>query len=123
VKFKLDENLPLACRDLLIQLGHDADTVHMEGLCGVSDKDLYQLCLRLSRNLLTLDLDFANPLRFPAHSDFGIIILRPHRPIQVEIRSLLFAMLPELGRRPLNGKLWIVEPGKIRIHDPQVQRD
>ncbi|HKQ29860.1 MAG TPA: DUF5615 family PIN-like protein [Burkholderiales bacterium] len=37
MKFKLDENLPIALVTLFASIGHDADTVPQEGLTGHSD--------------------------------------------------------------------------------------
>ena len=34
------------------------------------------------------------------------------------IRAILAAALPDLTARSLAGKLWIVEPGRIRLYDP-----
>lgn len=37
MKFKVDENLPEEVAEALVDLGHDADTVHGEGLSGAED--------------------------------------------------------------------------------------
>jgi hypothetical protein len=68
--------------------------------------------------LITLDLDFSNPFRFPPKDTEGIIVVRPPRPILPVIRATLLSILPQLKTLPLKGTLWIVEPGRIRFHDP-----
>jgi predicted nuclease of predicted toxin-antitoxin system len=118
VKFKLDENLDLGLIPLVSSGGHDADSVYHEGLSGRCDQAIYDSCLRSGRVLLTLDLDFSNPIRFPPGPTPGIVIVRPPRPILPQIRATLADGLPELKKRPLQGKLWIVEPARIRVYDP-----
>ncbi len=79
----------------------------------------YDACRREERTLVTLDLDFSNPLRFPPGVTEGIVVVRPPRSVLPMIRSTLASALPDLKSRPLKGRLWIVEPGRIRVYDPQ----
>ncbi len=118
MRFKLDENLDPRLVPLVEQGGHDVDSVRSEGLSGGSDDVIYDACVRAGRILITLDLDFSNPLRFPPTPTPGIIIVRPPRPILAQIQATLAGALPDLQRRSLGGKLWIVEPGRIRLYDP-----
>ncbi|MDD2717502.1 MAG: DUF5615 family PIN-like protein [Candidatus Wallbacteria bacterium] len=60
MKFKIDENLPVEIADLLIEAGHDAETVPSEQLQGISDSNLLKICSGENRALLTLDTDFGN---------------------------------------------------------------
>jgi hypothetical protein len=65
-----------------------------------------------------MDLDYSNPLRFPVTGTPGIIILRPPRPL-ISLIRLLFGALPSLLRQTTPaGRLWIVEPARLRIHEP-----
>ena len=114
VKFKLDENLDVRLALLLSADGHEADTVLDQRLSGQPDEVIYGKCLESGHVLVTLDLDYSNPLRFPPSPSSGIVVLRPQRQILPAIRRLLQTALPELHSRPLQGKLWIVEPGRIR---------
>jgi hypothetical protein len=76
MKFKLDENFGSRTLPLFREAGHDADTVREEGLAGCSDHDLFQACRQHSRSLVTLDLDFADVVRFPPHLTAGIAVIR-----------------------------------------------
>ncbi len=118
VRFKLDENLPEVLASLLAEAGHDVATVLQEELSGCDDRKLFELCQREGRALVTLDLDFANPLNFPPESAAGIIVLRPPRPLFSLLRSVLGHVVKRIETEELRGRLWIVEPTSLRIYDP-----
>jgi predicted nuclease of predicted toxin-antitoxin system len=105
----------------LTQAGHDVDTVREERLSGSSDEAIYDTCRRTGRTLMTLDLDFASPFRFPPQGTEGIVVIRPPRPVLPAIKATLESVLSELTSRPLTGVLWIVEPGRIRVYDPHAE--
>jgi len=52
---KLDENLPAELADILRSMGHDADTVHSEGLAGSKDAAVAEAARAGGRVLFTLD--------------------------------------------------------------------
>ena len=118
MKFKLDENFDVRLAPLLADGGHDVDTVPSEQLSGSADEVIYEVCRATGRTLVTLDMDFANPFRFPPEPMEGIVVVRPPRAILPAIRATLVSVLGELKSRPLKGMLWIVEPGRIRVYDP-----
>jgi hypothetical protein len=88
-----------------------------EGLSASSDVKIYSTCKAIGRTLVTLDLDFSNPIHFPPANTEGIIVVRPPQALVPMIRATLWSVLPELKSRSARGKLWIVEPGRIREHD------
>ena len=94
------------------------DTVPAEGLSGSADEVIYEVCRATGRTLITLDMDFANPFRFPPEPMEGIIVVRPPSASLPAIRATLVSIIDELKSRPLKGMLWIVEPGRIRVYDP-----
>jgi predicted nuclease of predicted toxin-antitoxin system len=117
VKFKLDENLGSRTADLIGASGHDVQTVSQERLMGIDDNQLFQICASEGRCLITLDLDFADILRFPPHTGAGVAVLRLSRTVSLNlvtelVRSLLLAM----DRESITGRLWVVEIGRIRVH-------
>ncbi len=79
MKIKLDENFDVRLVPLLAEGGHDVDTVPAEGLAGSADELIYEVCRADGRTLITLDLDFANPFRFPPEPTEGIVVVRPPR--------------------------------------------
>jgi predicted nuclease of predicted toxin-antitoxin system len=118
MRFKLDENLDPRLASLLSEGGHDVETVLSEGMSGKSDETIYAMCQEERRTLLTLDLDFSNPLRFPPGSTEGIVVIRPPLPLLPLIRATLRGALAQIKSGHVRGQLWIVEPGRIRVHDP-----
>ena len=118
MKFKLDENFDWKLAAMVADGGHEADTVKDEQLSGKPDEMVYEACVTDGRVLITLDLDFANPFRFPPAPTAGIVVVRPARPVLSLIRDTLAAALPTLKASDLRGSLWIVEPGRMRVYDP-----
>lgn len=76
MKFKLDENIGNRGLDLLQKAGFDVSTV--------------------KRALITLDLDFGNPLLFNPKKYFGIIVLRlPKKPSLEDLLDLIQLLVRE----------------------------
>lgn len=124
MKFKLDENLGALGRDLLEGAGHDVATVVEEHLSGASDDRLYDVCRDEQRVLVTLDHDFGQILRFSPEAVAGIVILEsPGRLSPARVVARLREFLAVLATRPIDRELWIVEPGRVRIHQPRDQDD
>ena len=118
MKLKLDENFDVRLVPELRQEGFDADTVIAEGLTGSPDETIYDTCKAAGRTLVTLDLDFSNPLRFPPKNSEGIVVIRPPKAVLSSIRATLWSVIAQLKTGAVKGKLWIVEAGRIREHDP-----
>ena len=76
MKLELDESLGRRWAVQLRSAGHDVDTVHDEDLTGAADPAVLEAASDEGRALVTLDLDFANPMRFPPAATAGIAVLR-----------------------------------------------
>ena len=76
MRFKLDGNIGRRGRDLLATAGHDVSTVAEQSLAGAEDAELIEVCRAEDRCLVTLDLDFSNPLAFVPSRYAGIAVLR-----------------------------------------------
>lgn len=123
MKFKLDENFGFRSVQLLTEAGHDVHTVLDEDLSGANDQAIFRACMQEGRCLLTLDLDFTDVTRFPPHESAGIAVLRfPRNPSLGMIESLVWDMLKVLRVEEISGRLWILEPGRIRFHDDTSNR-
>jgi predicted nuclease of predicted toxin-antitoxin system len=119
VKVKLDENLGHTAADLFRQAGHDLETVRSEGLSGRPDEDVIAACQPEQRCLVTLDLDFSNPLLFKPWEYAGIAVLRlPAKPSQADLLLACRTLLRGLEQDAIGGKLWSVQRGRIREYRP-----
>lgn len=116
-RFKLDENLPRDAHALLVDAGHDAHSVTEEKLGGGSDHKVIEACLNEKRILVTLDLDFADIRLYPPSSHLGIWVLRPTTQSVENTLATLRGALSLLAIEPTDKRLWIVEPGRVRIRE------
>ncbi|MGH7932890.1 MAG: DUF5615 family PIN-like protein [Candidatus Binataceae bacterium] len=119
----MDENLGRNCARLFEAAGHNTSTVHAQNLCGANDTGVIGRCLDEARTLVTLDLDFSNPLRFKPSDYRGIVVLRPRSPASLrELEELCRTVLGGIAKEELDGKLWIVEIGRIRIYQEEASQ-
>ena len=117
MKFKLDENFGARTQRLFVDAGHDVKTVRQQSLGGASDERLYTVCLKEQRCMVTLDLDFANVLRFPPQKSSGIAVIRlAQNPSLETLEELIRQLLIALESMSISKQLWIVELGRIRVH-------
>jgi hypothetical protein len=64
-----------------------------------------------------LDLDFADVSRFPPDQTAGIAVIRvPKNPTLPLLESLISQFLHALNTTSVNKQLWIIEIGRIRVH-------
>ncbi|WP_437765220.1 DUF5615 family PIN-like protein [Sorangium sp. So ce281] len=120
MKFKLDENLGRRAADLFRKAGHDVATVPEQGLCSASDPTVIDVCKAEGRCLVTLDLDFSNPVRFRPADYPGIAVLRlPPRPSPKDLTDSVLTLIDALAQSSIEGKLWIIQRGRVRVYTPQ----
>ena len=124
MKFKLDENFGTRTQHIFKDSDYDVKTVWEEKLQGSSDQKIYETCCAEARCLVTLDLDFADTVRFPPERTAGITVIRvPRNPSLSLLEKLIRQFLKELDRNSIDKKLWIVEIGRIRIHQSEIEND
>jgi predicted nuclease of predicted toxin-antitoxin system len=127
MKLKLDENLGVSAKAALTSAGFEAETVRDEELEGTGDRDLIAHCAREERCLVTMDVEFGNPLLYPPHEHRGIVLLRlPARSdrsailqaIETFCDALRASLSPDRDERMPgpDRHLWVVQPGRVRLY-------
>ena len=118
MKFKLDENLGSRTAGIIAESGHDVETIAQEKLSGTSDERLYEICIAEGRCLISLDLDFADVVRFPPRNTPGIAVLRLPRVASLGLLTgLVRGLLTALQTTSIAGQLWVVEAGRVRVYE------
>ena len=116
IPLKVDENLPADVRNLLKSRGYDAVTVLDQGMGGASDNELWATVQREGRLLVTCDKGFANVREFRPVKSAGVVLLRPRRSGRTPVVQLIQRLLDEHELDDLAGKLVVVSPSGIRVH-------
>jgi predicted nuclease of predicted toxin-antitoxin system len=120
VKFKLDENLGASAIRAFEDAGHDTSSIHRQQLDGADDSRVFDVCREEGRILVTLDLDFANPMTFDPRTTTGVAVLRLSRsPSPSELLSAIASLMQALGEHSIDGALWVVRPDRVRVWQPQ----
>jgi predicted nuclease of predicted toxin-antitoxin system len=118
MRFKLDENLGSRTAHLFAEADHDVETVLQERLSGASDEIIFRTCLLEDRCLISLDLGFADVVRFPPHKTAGLAVLRLPKGASLRLlERFVRDLLTMVAVEPIAGRLWIVEAHRIRVHE------
>lgn len=118
-KFKLDENIGNRGKQLFINAGYDVSTIYEQNLEGSPDTKVIAVCQAEKRCLVTLDLDFSNPFIFVPSEYSGIAVLRlPKRANHQDLMTLMQTLIEALKHNNIEGQLWIVQKGAVRIYEP-----
>lgn len=122
MKFKLDENFGTRTQQLFHAAGHEVETIRSQELQGCSDFHLFEICCTEQRCLVTLDLDFSDVTRFPPAKAAGIVVIRvPRNPSLALLEQLIRQFLKSLTQMSVAKKLWIIEIGRIRVHQSETE--
>ncbi len=120
MKMKLDENIGKRGQALLKEAGYDVCTILEQNLQSAPDPTVIEVCRVEQRCLVTLDLDFSNPLQYNPANYSGIAILRlPKRPSQQDLLDVIETLISALKTETIIGSLWIIKREQIRIYQPE----
>lgn len=102
--------------------GHDVQTVREERVQGSPDHAIYDHCCHEQRCLVTLD--FAEVTRLPPSQTAGIAVIRiPKNPTLPLLESWIRQFLYARNTTSVNKQLWIVEIGRIRVHQTETDAE
>ena len=118
MRIKLDENLPAALIDVLSNLGHDVDSVQMEGLSGEPDEMIWEAAGDEYRFLISQDLDFSDIRRFSPGSHAGVLIVRLRGPGRKALIARIGGFFRSEDASDLAGCFVVLTERKARIRRP-----
>lgn len=119
MRFKLDENFGASVQKIFEEAGHDSLTVRDENLHGAPDPEVFAAARREERTLVTMDHDFGNVLAYRHEEAAGVAVINPPGRASLPLlRLLIRTLLEAVKQNEIRGRLWIVEPDRIREHEP-----
>jgi predicted nuclease of predicted toxin-antitoxin system len=121
MNIKLDENLPARLVPLLVNLGHQVDTVADEGLTGKPDTDVWQRVKTEGRFLITQDLDFSDTRQFQPGTHPGILLVRLREPGANALLEHIGRALLENPLEAWTGCFIVLTEHKLRIKRPEIE--
>jgi predicted nuclease of predicted toxin-antitoxin system len=114
-KFLADENIWPAIIQFLRLKGFDVKDVYDLGLVEAPDTEIMKVAQREERVILTFDKHFANILRYPLDSHYGVIRIRIHPPVFLHITQALEHFLNQFDLTTIHQTLIIVQGGGFRV--------
>ena len=120
MRLKLDEGLGRAAADILRASEHAVATVPDEGLTSATDREILKTCQSEARCLVTLDIEFGNPLLFKPSEYLGIAVPRlPAKATPKDLHQTLQSLAAGPAKNPIDGRLWIVQGRRIREYEEE----
>ncbi|MGK7875591.1 MAG: DUF5615 family PIN-like protein [Xenococcaceae cyanobacterium] len=124
MKLKLDENVDIRVVTQLRLAGHDVATVQGQGLSSTPDVEMIDVCRREDRCLVTADRGFGNRIRFNPSDYAGIVVIRlSSHPTFEDWREAIETLILGLDKAEVEGKLWIIQRGRIQEYHPIEQEE
>lgn len=122
MKVKLDENLPARLVRMLVELGHDTDTVPQEGFTGRSDTDIWAAAQTAERFLITQDLDFSDIRRFTPGTHHGLLLVRLRVPGRAALARRIQAIFQTEPVETWKRAFVVVTDHKLRVRRPKTRK-
>ena len=120
MRIKLDENITIDAIPLLVERGHEVETVPSEGLKGANDGTVMAACATEDRMLLTFDAGFGDVRAYPPGTHPGVVLLRLVDQRPERVLDALGRFLDEDTLDELTGCLVVVSDDRIRIRRPGI---
>jgi len=115
MRILVDENLYAPVAKMLEALGHDILDLKKDGLRGLTNGEVYNICQRENRILLTMDRDFGNILLYPPESTPGVIVVSLGRLSVNRALDLLSSFFAQYTEEQIRGRIIILEPARVRV--------
>jgi predicted nuclease of predicted toxin-antitoxin system len=114
-KFLLDENVPPAIGVFLQSMNFDVVHSKEFGMLGASDDLIMDLARQEERTLITFDKHFADLLLYPPGTHWGVIRIRIHPPLLVDVIEALDHFLKQFDLSKIRGTLIVLENDGFRL--------
>lgn len=118
MRIKLDENLPEELVRVLAALGHDVDSVPMEGLQGRPDTDVWMAAQHEGRFFVTQDLDFSDMRRFTPGTHHGLLLVRLAHPSRRALRVYMESLFRAEDVESWAKCFVVATDAKVRLRRP-----
>ena len=117
MRFLVDADLPRSAAEVIRRHGHEVVDVRDIGLRSAGDSEIARHAQAERLCLLTGDTDFGNVRNYPPEEYTGIVVLHLPRTATAQYINQLLDRFLESSEvlAQLEGKLAIVEPGRIRL--------
>jgi len=119
LKIKVDDDLPKAVAESLRRVIPDTLTVVDEGLSGTLDPKLWDAAQREGRFLITGDKAFANIMKYPPGTHYGVLLLRPKEKGILQLRKMVEDVIKLGNLDNLSGCVAVASPGRLKVRRPK----
>ena len=124
IKFVIDEDISRLTSKALEQAGYFVMDIRDHNLRGSSDDIIFKFAQENKAVLFTGDLGFANILKFPLDTHYGIVVIHfPNEMTTVLINRILISSISSLEEKDFIGNLIIIEPDRVRIKRGTTKRN
>ena len=112
--FLLDVHIPETIAEMLEDKGYKVERGVDLFPPGTPDGQIAELAAKRGLLVISCDRGFGDILRFPPSSYPGFIVLRPYTQGIPSLRRLFAEFLDVLDVKACQGKITVVEPGRVR---------
>ena len=96
-------------------MGHDAETVADEDLCGSPDPVIVDAARSADRILFTLDKGIGNLKQYPVWRHAGIVLIRPDTSGRSAVTAFVRERLSKILEMDLTNRFTVVGASRIRF--------
>jgi predicted nuclease of predicted toxin-antitoxin system len=115
MRIKVDEDLPRAATQLLLEKGYDALSVIDQEMGGWQDSVLWVAVQAEQRFLITADKGFADIRSYPPGTHAGVLLLRPDQDGIRPVLALLARVLDTYDLTVLRETITVATPRGVRV--------
>ena len=116
MNFFLDENIPKAIENILVEKGYTVFDVRKTDKEGLDDKDIFELAQQKNAIFLTTDKDFFHTIPFLFDSHHGIIVIALRQPDKYQIIKKIKFVLQNIDLLNIKNKVLLLKDNQYSIY-------